>query len=1196
MANKRTQKSHQSDKKQSKNSKDAKKSTEAQKKTKTEKSNASKSGDSKMTLCTIPTVGVRPPQVRERRPGRPPSGKRLAMVRDMPAKVRSAFRRSLDPCDNSNDSGLGFEHHADPHHLNMSDRLTWNGERAEAKRLKMDIKLENEEVNDRYCFPDTVRNCKESTSLIRTAPAGSIPSLSMNNNPTSSSGRAVPRCIPLSNRQPSSSPVPLTTQLSTSSKYVSDVSLTIVKQPEQQHRARYQTEGSRGAVKDREGNGFPIVQLIGYYKPTTLQVFIGTDVGKVAPHMFYQACKVSGKNSTPCIEKKIDGTCVIELQLDPSKDMSATCDCVGILKERNVDVEHRFPEQLGNRSKKKSTRCRMIFRTTLTHDDGSLETLQVCSQPIVCTQPPGIPEICKKSLTSCPASGGLELFVLGKNFLKDTKVYFQQFDDERHVRWEQAVVPDKEYLQQTHFVCVIPPYRRPDINEPVTVRLCVVSSGKTSEPHQFVYTPVNGAIPSVHVDPPPATPQAPFFNKMPWSSNISKREQDLGMMPPPESSLVPMAPRRPSISLPSTSENLSPPLRTLKQEYIDENSQSSVIDSMDHPERFRHISESSLDVHPGDSNMSMINDNSIDMLNHNNMLNHNENSNLSVSNEGSVEIMVRRRGSVSRPVCESSMDVNLSNSQMSTMNEDTSCSNVMQHCSNSVVTDRLVLSQPLLMQQNMLASASQNEVGAATAEELKVIDLRMKMPMATVADLVNSSAPSMATLQSFGVTEASDVPLPAQSAQSVENFLTNIETKSIQSQLQLKSDVSEKINEIINTESRGFCSPKILTSSPVVPAPTCGNLLPNCTTNLTSTSEAVYLRERQFITGTTENEGMLVAKSEAAAIAEQTISQTNAITSSITTLSTIESSISVPINTEKLDQLVNSTVESHIGSPTRSEQPSKMAMTSPNPEASSDVIRDVMLNSRSNLMVAPMINTTLSSPILNHDLSHAHTSPNLSPAVILNSQISPSLMCRNTQDTLLPNAMCQPPVTVESSLQPSVIPTLLTTNPNHSSPLHSPIAVANPLTLAAEPEKAVLIKAAVDLFETQKRISELDSRSKNIDTKEPMMNRMMEDIMTMASSGATEVMPTTRLSQLQGNNFVQPPLLNTVSPPEMALLNKTIAQDNKSDFVIPVPVKEITGISQVDKKTEDRMIPQSFTSLTENELINFINPSCFDQV
>jgi len=38
--------------------------------------------------------------------------------------------------------------------------------------------------------------------------------------------------------------------------------LQILCQPEQQHRARYQTEGSRGAVKDRSGNGFPIVKVI----------------------------------------------------------------------------------------------------------------------------------------------------------------------------------------------------------------------------------------------------------------------------------------------------------------------------------------------------------------------------------------------------------------------------------------------------------------------------------------------------------------------------------------------------------------------------------------------------------------------------------------------------------------------------------------------------------------------------------------------------------------------------------------------------------------------------------------------------------------------------------------------------------------------------------------------------------------------
>lgn len=165
--------------------------------------------------------------------------------------------------------------------------------------------------------------------------------------------------------------------------------LQIICQPEQQHRARYQTEGSRGAVKDRTGNGFPIVRLVGYDKPTTLQVFIGTDLGRVAPHMFYQACRVSGKNSTPCVERKIDGTIVIEVDMDPAKDMIVTCDCVGILKERNVDVEHRFPQEAGvlqGRSKKKSTRCRMVFRTTITHPDGTTETLQVCSQPIVCSE------------------------------------------------------------------------------------------------------------------------------------------------------------------------------------------------------------------------------------------------------------------------------------------------------------------------------------------------------------------------------------------------------------------------------------------------------------------------------------------------------------------------------------------------------------------------------------------------------------------------------------------------------------------------------------------------------------------------------------------------------------------------------------------------------------------------------------------
>lgn len=71
-------------------------------------------------------------------------------------------------------------------------------------------------------------------------------------------------------------------------------------------------------------------------------------------------------------------------------------------------------------------------------------------------QPPGVPEICKKSLVSCPANGGLELFIIGKNFLKDTRVIFQArrllppASESYDTIWEESVFPDKEFLQQVN--------------------------------------------------------------------------------------------------------------------------------------------------------------------------------------------------------------------------------------------------------------------------------------------------------------------------------------------------------------------------------------------------------------------------------------------------------------------------------------------------------------------------------------------------------------------------------------------------------------------------------------------------------------------------------------------------------------------------------------------------------------------------
>lgn len=62
-------------------------------------------------------------------------------------------------------------------------------------------------------------------------------------------------------------------------------------------------------------------------------------------------------------------------------------------------------------------------------------------------QPPGVPEICRKSISSCVVSGGEQIFIFGKNFLKDTVVVFQQNGAKTQPIWEEKVLPDKDSLQ-----------------------------------------------------------------------------------------------------------------------------------------------------------------------------------------------------------------------------------------------------------------------------------------------------------------------------------------------------------------------------------------------------------------------------------------------------------------------------------------------------------------------------------------------------------------------------------------------------------------------------------------------------------------------------------------------------------------------------------------------------------------------------
>ncbi|XP_038069333.1 nuclear factor of activated T-cells, cytoplasmic 1-like isoform X1 [Patiria miniata] len=269
--------------------------------------------------------------------------------------------------------------------------------------------------------------------------------------------------------------------------------LSMLVQPEKHHRARYLTEGSRGSVKDETQQAFPTLKLDGVNEGVTLHAFVASDQGKTKPHGYYQACKVTGRNTTPCTEIDIDGTTVIEIPWEcTGNNMEMSVDCVGILKLRNADVEQRIGLA---RSKRKSTTVRLVFRVFLKRPDGSVTILQETSSPICCTQPLGHPEIVKKSLTSCSVKGDEDMFIIGKNFIaKHTKVKLQELCPLGKVLWEGNCEIDKALFHNTHIVCKVPPYKALDIDRPKEVYLVVTSGpSKTSElyAHPFNYMPLS---------------------------------------------------------------------------------------------------------------------------------------------------------------------------------------------------------------------------------------------------------------------------------------------------------------------------------------------------------------------------------------------------------------------------------------------------------------------------------------------------------------------------------------------------------------------------------------------------------------------------------------------------------------------------------------------------------------------------------
>ncbi|XP_026188518.1 nuclear factor of activated T-cells, cytoplasmic 2 isoform X2 [Mastacembelus armatus] len=299
--------------------------------------------------------------------------------------------------------------------------------------------------------------------------------------------------IPLASLPPLEWPIP---------SHTDQYELHIEVQPKPHHRAHYETEGSRGAVKATTG-GHPVVQLHGYRgkEPLGLQIFIGTaDERILKPHAFYQVHRITGKTvTTTSFEKIINGTKVLEIPLEPKNNMKAIIDCAGILKLRNADIELRKGETDVGR---KNTRVRLVFRVHIPQPGGQHVSLQVASHPIECSQRSAheLPMVEKQDMDSCCVLGGQQMILTGQNFSSDSKVIFMEKTQDGQQIWEMEATVDKDKSQPNMLFVEVPSYRDTSVCQSVKVNFYVINGKrKRSQPQHFTYTPLPS--PSIKTEP-----------------------------------------------------------------------------------------------------------------------------------------------------------------------------------------------------------------------------------------------------------------------------------------------------------------------------------------------------------------------------------------------------------------------------------------------------------------------------------------------------------------------------------------------------------------------------------------------------------------------------------------------------------------------------------------------------------------------
>uniref|UniRef100_UPI00358E1CBA nuclear factor of activated T-cells, cytoplasmic 1-like n=1 Tax=Myxine glutinosa TaxID=7769 RepID=UPI00358E1CBA len=264
-------------------------------------------------------------------------------------------------------------------------------------------------------------------------------------------------------------------------------------QPKSHHRAHYETEGSRGAVK-AAGGGHPVIKLKGgSQQGLKVQLFIGTaDERPLRPHPFYQVHRITGKAvGTSSQEMELDGIKMLEIPLHPEDNMTACIDCAGILKLRNSDIELRKGETDVGR---KNTRVRLVFRVNIPQPGGRVLCLQTMSVPIECSQRSAqeLPMVEQQSIVAAPVHGGGDLVLTGHNFLLESRVLFIEKGPDGRSMWEMEAKVDRRKCEPTCLVVNVPPYCNQNLSVPTHIHF-LVSNGKRrrSQLYPFTYLPTS---------------------------------------------------------------------------------------------------------------------------------------------------------------------------------------------------------------------------------------------------------------------------------------------------------------------------------------------------------------------------------------------------------------------------------------------------------------------------------------------------------------------------------------------------------------------------------------------------------------------------------------------------------------------------------------------------------------------------------